>query len=115
MTRSANTGHSEADVERAHPLVRAHDATGRGALFANPTYTTRFENTTEAESRPLLEFLYRHYTQPAYTLRQRWRDGDLLMWDNRAVAHLAVNDYDGYRRLLYRTTVASERPVSFHA
>jgi taurine dioxygenase len=32
------------------------------------------------------------------------------MWDNRAVVHLAVNDYDGYRRLLHRTTVASERP-----
>ena len=109
---SVSTGHTETEVERAHPLVRLYTPTGRGALFANPTYTTRLENTTISESRPLLNFLYQHYEQPAYTLRQQRQDGDLLMWDNRAVAHLAVNDYDGYRRLLHRTTVGSERPVS---
>jgi alpha-ketoglutarate-dependent taurine dioxygenase len=25
--------------------------------------------------------------------------------------HLAINDYDGSRRLLHRTTVAGERPL----
>jgi hypothetical protein len=25
--------------------------------------------------------------------------------------HLAINDYDGYRRLLYRTTTAGEPPL----
>jgi alpha-ketoglutarate-dependent taurine dioxygenase len=104
------TGHAEADVERAHPLVRLHGPTGRKALFASPTYTTRFENMTVEESKPLLDFLYAHASQPQFTLRQRWRPGDLLMWDNRAVVHLAVNDYDGYRRLLHRTTAGSERP-----
>ena len=98
----------------AHPLVRRHGPTGRGALFANPTYTTRFENTSEVESQPLLSFLYNHFAQPMFTLRQRWSAGDLLMWDNRAVVHLALNDYDGHRRLLHRTTVAAERPISFH-
>jgi len=107
------TGHKEADVERAHPLVRLYKPSGRGALFANPTYTTRLQDTTESESRALLDYIYQHFTQPDYTLRHRWRDGDLLVWDNRAVAHLAVNDYDGYRRLLHRTTVGRERPVSF--
>jgi taurine dioxygenase len=34
------------------------------------------------------------------------------MWDNRCTLHLAVNDYDGQRRLLYRTTTAGEAPVA---
>jgi len=106
------TGHAEADVERAHPLVRLYKPTGRKALFASPTYTTRFEDMTPEESKPLLEFLYTHMSMPQFTLRQRWRPGDLLMWDNRAVTHLAVNDYDGYRRLLHRTTAGSEIPVA---
>ncbi len=106
-----STGHEEADVERAHPLVRLHRPSGRKALFCSPTYTTRLEGMTPDESRPILEMLYDHMTRPEFTIRQRWQSGDLLMWDNRAVVHLAVNDYDGYRRLLHRTTVGSERPV----
>lgn len=103
-------GNADADVERAHPLVRIHAPSGRRALFANPTYTTRLADMTVEESAPLLEFLYRHMTRPEFTLRQCWRPGDVLVWDNRAVIHLAVNDYDGYRRLLHRTTAGRERP-----
>ena len=105
-------GNPEADVERAHPLVRLHRPSGRRALFASPTYTTRLEGMTEAESKPLLDFLYGHIARPEFTLRQRWQPGDLLMWDNRAVVHLAVNDYDGFRRLLHRTTAGRERPCA---
>ena len=105
-------GNPEADIERAHPLVRMHAPTGRKALFASPTYTTRLAAMTPDESRPLLDFLYQHMTRPEFTLRQRWRPGDLLMWDNRAVIHLAVNDYDGHRRLLHRTTAGRERPYA---
>jgi len=35
----------------------------------------------------------------------------LLLWDNRSTMHLAINDYDGQRRLLHRTTVGGARPV----
>ena len=100
----------EADAERAHPVVRLQPETGRRALFVNRIYTTRFAGMTEEESRPLLEFLYGHAIRPEFCCRWRWRAGDLLMWDNRAVMHYAVNDYDGYRRLLYRTTVEGEVP-----
>ena len=103
-------GNVEADVERAHPLVRRHPPTGRKALFASPTYATRLADMTVEESKPLLEFLYAHMARPEFTLRHRWEAGDLLMWDNRAVMHLAVNDYDGHRRLLHRTTAGAERP-----
>ena len=106
------TGDAEADVERAHPLLRCHRPTGRQALFANPTYTTRFADMTSDESKRLLDYLYAHATQPRFTLRQVWQPGDLLMWDNRAVMHLAVNDYDGHRRLLHRTTAGSEVPFA---
>ncbi len=44
------------------------------------------------------------------TCRLSWRPGTLAIWDNRCTQHLAVNDYDGYRRLLHRTTVVGERP-----
>ncbi|MBM3571998.1 MAG: taurine dioxygenase [Alphaproteobacteria bacterium] len=101
----------EADRETVHPVVRVHPVTGRKALFVNAIYTTRFENMAEVESKPLLEFLYAHATQPEWTCRLRWAPGSLALWDNRCVMHYAVNDYDGSRRLMHRTTIAGERPA----
>jgi taurine dioxygenase len=107
-------GNPEADEERPQPVVRVHPASGRRALFINPIYTTRFEGMSETESRPLLDALYAEATRPEYTCRFAWRDGSLAVWDNRCSVHLAINDYDGFRRLLYRTTVGGERPVGPH-
>jgi taurine dioxygenase len=99
-----------ADREVLHPVVRVHPATGRKALFVNPVYTQRFENMTAAESKPLLDYLHQHSTRAEFCCRLRWSPGTLTMWDNRCLMHLAVNDYDGHRRLLYRTTTAGEAP-----
>jgi taurine dioxygenase len=108
---SMERNNPEADRETAHPVVRVHPATGRKALFVNSIYTTRFDGMTAAESRPLLTFLYAHATQPEFTCRLRWRQGDLAVWDNRCTMHYAINDYDGQRRLMHRTTIKGERPV----
>lgn len=100
----------QADNEQRHPVVRFHAGSSRNALFVNPVYTTRFEGMSEEESRPLLAYLYAHAVRPEYVCRFNWREGSLAVWDNRCTMHFAVNDYDGRRRLLFRTTAASERP-----
>jgi taurine dioxygenase len=100
-----------ADREVVHPVVRVHPITGRKALFVNPVYTQRFDGMTTEESRPLLQFLFDHATRAEFTCRLRWSPGTLAIWDNRCLLHLAINDYDGSRRLLHRTTVAGERPA----
>lgn len=100
-----------ADREVVHPVVRVHPVTGRKALFVNPVYTQRFADMTTDESRPLLHHLHDHATRAEFTCRLRWAPGTIAIWDNRCLLHLAVNDYDGSRRLLHRTTVAGDRPV----
>ena len=102
----------DADVERAHPVVRVNPRSGERALYVNPVYTTRFEDMTEEESRDLLEFLYSHCTRPEFTCRLRWSPGSIAVWDNRYSLHLAINDYDGKRRSMLRTSTAGEVPVA---
>lgn len=101
----------EADVECRHPVVRVNPMTGDRALYVNPVYTTRFEDMSEEESRALLEFLYAHCTRPEFTCRFRWTPGSIAVWDNRYTLHMAINDYDGHRRCMYRTSTAGEVPV----
>lgn len=93
----------EADRERVKPAVLEHPESGRRSLFVNPTYTTRLDGMSEEESAPILEALYKHCTRPEFCCRFRWSPGALVIWDNRTTMHYAVNDYDGFDRLLYRT------------
>jgi len=94
-----------------HPLVRTHPVTGEKALYVDESYAVGIEGMTPAESRPLIEFLSQHIIQHAFTCRLRWEPRMLVMWDNRICLHHASNDYDGFRRELYRTTVMGEVPA----
>jgi len=93
-----------------HPVVRTHPETGRKALFVNVGHTTHFRGFSEEESRPLLEYLFRHQIRPEFTCRFRWQPGSLAFWDNRCTQHYPVNDYHGFRRTMHRITLAGERP-----
>ena len=99
------------DAELEHPIIRTHPETGRKSLFVNPVYTIRFAGWSEAESKPLLDFLHAHSQRPEFTCRFRWAKGSLAMWDNRCLQHLALNDYDGFRREHHRTTVMGDKPA----
>ena len=94
-----------------HPMVRTHPVTGEKALYVDPSYGIGIEGMLPEESMPILQFLTEHLTQPAFTCRLRWESNMLTLWDNRLCVHQAYNDYQGYRREMYRTTVGGERPV----
>jgi taurine dioxygenase len=93
-----------------HPVVRTHPETGRKALYVNFGHTLRFRDWSEAESAPLLEYLFRHQVKPEFTCRFRWEPGSLAFWDNRCGQHNPVNDYHGYKRVMHRLTLAGDRP-----
>ena len=94
-----------------HPVVRTHPETGRKSLFVNRAYVQTFEGMTEDESRPLLQFLFRHGERPEFTCRFRWRDGSIAFWDNRQTHHIAVNDAGPHFRHVRRVQIAGCRPV----
>lgn len=101
----------EAEKTQAHPLVRTHPVTGRKALYVSPVYTVGIEGMSNEESQWLLGGLYQHMTKPEFIYRHKWRENMLVMWDNRSTLHFAEGGYDGYLRVMHRTTVAGEKPV----
>ena len=97
-------------LNASHPAVRTHPETGSKALFVNKAHTTHFKDWTESESKSLLEFLFQHQVRTEFTCRFRWEKNSLAFWDNRCVQHNPVNDYQGFRRIMHRVTIAGDKP-----
>lgn len=100
----------DADGKRSaavHPVVNAHPATGRPAIYANPLLATRILDLPEAESRAILEALFEAIDRPQHRWEHVWSVGDTLMWDNRGgTMHCGRLDYPRREaRRFIRTTV----------
>ena len=97
-------------AQSIHPVIRVHPETGRKALYVNECSTMRIVECAPEESSALLALLFNHVRSPRFGLRWRWAVNDLAFWDNRAVQHFAVPDYEG-ERIMQRMEIAGDRPA----
>ncbi|MBT5048931.1 MAG: hypothetical protein HOM58_10555, partial [Rhodospirillaceae bacterium] len=82
---------------------------GRKCLYVTKGECVAIDGMVDDEALPLIERLARHVYRAPFRHTHKWRVGDLLMWDNCAVQHLATFDYKwpDHRRLMWRITVGS--------
>jgi len=86
------------------PLVRVHAGSGRKTLYIG-AHARRVIGLPLPAGRILLRDLQEHATQPEFVYRHRWRLGDLVLWDNRAVMHRGCRYDLSQVRDMRRTTV----------
>ncbi len=91
------------------PLVRTHPGSGRKLLWVG-VHTTHVIGMTVAEGRMLLWDLLEHATQRQFVYQHRWKVGDMVMWDNRAVLHRGRRFDFSERREMRRATTADSTP-----
>ena len=94
----------------AHPIVRTHPATRRNALFLGRRRNAYIVGLPLAESEDLLNRLWAHASKPEFAWYQRWKVGDLVMWDNRCAMHRRDAFDPGSRRLMHRTQIKGDQP-----
>lgn len=95
---------------RTHPVIRTHPVSGRDGLFVNEGFTTRIVELSAGESDAVLRHLFAHVARPEYTVRWRWKLGDVAFWDNRLTQHYATADYLPARRVMHRATIMGDAP-----
>jgi alpha-ketoglutarate-dependent 2,4-dichlorophenoxyacetate dioxygenase len=106
-------GFEVADDERAmfrpvrQRLVRRHPVTGRKSLFLS-AHAGGIVGWPVPEARAFLRDLMEHATQPAFVYSHRWRQYDLVMWDNRQTMHRVTRFDESQVRDMRRTTVGGD-------
>ena len=69
-------------------VVRTHPGSGRKTLYL-ASHASHIENMPGPDGRLLLMELMEHATQKQFTHTHKWRQGDLVVWDNRCTMHRA--------------------------
>jgi taurine dioxygenase len=75
-------------------------------------FVRRFVGYSQYDSNHLFELFQSHITKQENTVRWHWRAGDVAIWDNTATQHYAINDYGDENRVVRRSTVKGEAPIS---
>ena len=97
---------------QVHPLVRTHPVTGKRAVYVHPGKTEKMEGMDAEASQAFVTELMDRIIQPDIIYRHQWQSGDLLLWDNRALLHIAHRDYDAAEgRVMHRVLLEGDVPV----
>ena len=95
--------------ETEHPVVQVHPLTGERAIVLG-YFVRRLLGVSSADSGHLFAMLQDHVTRLENMVRCHWEVGDVVIWDNRATQHKAIDDYGNQPRIVRRVTI--DGPVS---
>ena len=91
-------------------LVRRHPTTGRKSLYL-ASHIGNIEGWLPAEALCFINDLIEHATQREFVYAHEWREGDVLVWDNRQMLHRVRAFDETHVRDMRRTTVAGSEPT----
>tara|TARA_B100001758_G_scaffold183764_1_gene160471 strand:- start:164 stop:1024 length:861 start_codon:yes stop_codon:yes gene_type:complete len=95
-----------------HPLVAEHPETGRKVIYLGRRARAYICELEKFESDALLDDLFAHITRPQFTWTQKWRLGDVVIWDNRCTLHRRDALDPNERRLLHRAQIKDVERMS---
>lgn len=106
---------TDEERERFRPvrqlLVRTLPRTGRKSIYLS-SHIGRIVGWSIPEARLLLRDLAEHATQREFIYSHAWREGDLVMWDNRQTMHRARPFPADEPRDMRRTTLQGDGPTA---
>jgi taurine dioxygenase len=90
------------------PAIFRNPHNGRDCVWVNELQAARIIGMEWEESRDVLHDVYDHVYRPEHVFEHRWRNGDLVIWDNIALQHARGSLKDCGQRVLQRVIVGRE-------
>ena len=93
-----------------HPAVVTHPVTGAKILYASSGFTTGIEGLEYETNQKVLPELFAFIEREEHIHTHVWQDGDLILWENRTLNHMASTVLPGEKSVSYRIGVYDGLP-----
>lgn len=96
----------------SHPSVITHPVNARRCLYLSRGFSVGFEGLAHEQARATLQRLFDVIEDEGAVHRHPWTPGDILLWDNRQLIHMARGGTDGEPSVSYRIGVYDGHPFN---
>ncbi|MCB2077642.1 MAG: TauD/TfdA family dioxygenase [Novosphingobium sp.] len=100
--------HPSVQVRAVHPMVYEQAGSGRKILHVSPWFADGIEGMENEEGDALLAEVISYVISPDLMYFHKWREGDMVLWDNWRMLHCATGVPPGETRIMRRTTIVGD-------
>ena len=93
---------SSDSMEAEHPIVKI--VNGKKTLYVSPGHLMKIKNVDEKDAVYLKQYLVEHVNKKEFIFSYEWSKGDICLWDNLSILHMA-SEIKNCRRVMHRITM----------
>ena len=103
LEREKEMGIKSSDsMEAEHPIVKT--VNGKKTLYVSPGHLIKIKNVKDDEAESLKNYLINHVNKEEFIFSYEWSKGDVCLWDNLSILHMA-SEIKNCRRVMHRITI----------
>ena len=93
---------SSESMKAEHPIVKT--VNGKKTLYISPGHLIKIKNVKEEEADYLKNYLIEHVNKQEFIFSYEWSKGDICLWDNLSILHMA-SEIKNCKRTMHRITI----------
>jgi len=93
---------SSENMEAEHPIVKT--VNGKKTLYVSPGHLMKIKNVKDEDANFLKNYLIEHVNKDEFIFSYEWSKGDVCLWDNLTILHMA-SEIKNCKRIMHRITI----------